>query len=387
MKLLFLISGSGGHAVGGHYNSLNQVSLEMSKNNQVKILMLGKVLSPVIKENPHFVEHIVLGHSILDILRLDKQLNFLFKTFKPDVIHCFDTTALSRVLLSKATNNIPVVLNKCGGKNPRRNNYYHADATVVFSSENQGWYFNSINFEDDSIFLIPNRVRPLKLLAENLKQEKANLNKISFVRISRLGGSYEMTLLQTFNLLEELSLNLEVELFVIGRIQDKDRFNNLVKVGEQKSFHITYITDERAANASNFLYLADFAIGTGRSFMEASSLGIPTLTPAKNSDMPILVNAKNVQQFLATNFSERNIAKKDDKRITLDTINEIVFNASSYAKYQIETKGFFEEYFGTKKINQKYTDVYLYAMSNPSSKMRLIFKNFLYVVRFILQGK
>jgi glycosyltransferase involved in cell wall biosynthesis len=386
MKLLFFISSSGGNAAGGHYNSLHQVTLEMAKTNEVKIVMLGKVLSPVIKDNPYLFKHFVLGHSIKDIFSFNKQIKDLFKTYIPDVIHCFDTNSLNRSLLSTAINSIPIVINKCGGPNPIKDNYQHADATIVFSRENQEWYLNSRYYKNDSIFLIPNRVRALDLLPESLQQEKANPNKITFVRVSRLGGAYEMTLLQTFNLLEELSLTLGVELFVIGRIQDKDRFNNLVKEGEQKNFNITYITDERAAQGSSFLYLADFVVGTGRSFMEATSLGIPTLTPAQNSDIPILVNAKNVEQFLATNFSERNIAKKNDKKTTLRIIKELIVDKSEYAKQQKETKFFFEEYFGTEKINQKYTSVYKYATSKSCSKINLFRKNFLYILKFIIKG-
>jgi glycosyltransferase involved in cell wall biosynthesis len=386
MKLLLFISSEGGKAAGGHFNSLHQVSQEMAKTCEVKIIMLGKVLSPVLKDNPHLEEHIVLGHSLSDIFKLNSRLKQLFQSFKPDIIHCFDTNSLNRCLLSSVTSGIPLVMNKCGGRNPLKDNYQHADATVLFSKENQQWYYDSKYYDDHSIFLIPNRVRELTILPENLQKEKAHPEKTTFVRVSRLGGAYEMTLLQTFNLLEKLSKNIQVELFVIGRITNEERFQKLMANGEKKNFDISYITDERAAKGSDFLYLADFVIGTGRSFMEATSLGIPSLTPAQNAEIPILVNATNVEQFLATNFSERNIAEDGDEKKTLATILKLVTDESMYAKQQKETKVFFEEYFGTSKINQKYMEVYDFALETPVKRINLLRQNYLYLIKFILKG-
>jgi glycosyltransferase involved in cell wall biosynthesis len=386
MKLLFFISSEGGKAAGGHFNSLHQVSLEMAKTCEVRIIMLGKVLSPILKENPFLTDHIVLGHGVKDILKLNASLKLLFKSFKPDVIHCFDTNSLNRILLTRKTRNIPIVLNKCGGRNPIKKNYQHADATVVFSKENQKWYLDNKYYDDASIFLIPNRVRALNILNEDLRKEKANPDKTTFVRVSRLGGAYEMTLLQTFNLLEKLSKTSEVELYVIGRIQDEARFKKLVTEGEKQNFNIKYITDERAAKGSDFLYLADFVVGTGRSFMEATSLGIPSLTPAQNAEMPILVNATNVEQFLATNFSERNIAEDGDEEETLDAVFKLVADNSIYVKQKKETKSFFEEYFGTSKINQKYIEVYDFALNKDINRKMLFQKNLLYILKFIIKG-
>ena len=80
MKVLFLISsGKKGKATGGHYNSLHQVSLEMAKTCEVKIIMLGKELSPVLKDNPHLLEHLDIWHSITDMIRLNNKFRHIFK--------------------------------------------------------------------------------------------------------------------------------------------------------------------------------------------------------------------------------------------------------------------------------------------------------------------
>lgn len=387
MNILYLISSEGGKAAGGHFNSLHQVSLEMAKTCEVKIIMLGKVLSPILKDNPYLNQHIQVGHGLKGARKLNKKFNQLFKDFVPDVIHCFDTNSLNRCLLSPATRKTPLVLNKCGGRNPLKSNYQHADATVVFSIENQQWYFKNKHYKNESIFLIPNRVRALHLLPKNEQLEKANPNKVTFLRVSRLGGAYEMTLLQTFTLLEKLNKTIDVELFVIGRIQDETRFQKLVSEGKKKSFKIHYITDERASKGSTFLYLADFVVGTGRSFMEATSLGIPSLTPAHNTNIPILIDDLNVERFLSTNFSERNQAQKEDEENTLASLLKLIKDKLAYQNHKAITEKMFNEYFGTEKINSKYTKVYSYVIANSINRTALFFKNAAYLLKFIIYGK
>lgn len=386
MKILFLISADGGNAAGGHFNSLNQISREVANTNEVSIITLGKHLSPVLEKNPFFKMHLNYSNSLIDIFKLNKRLKNYFKlSHYPDVVHCFDTGALNRSLLCSVLSKIPLVLNKCGGPNPSRNNYQHADSIVAFSGENYKWYVENKNYKNDSIFLIPNRVRKLSL-ANVAHNEKASPEKITFVRISRLGGAYDMTLLQTFNLIKELSKTLKVELFVIGKIINEQKFKHLKAVGDNLNIDVKYITDQRALKASEFLYLADFVIGTGRSFMEATSLGIPTLTPAKNSDIPIYVNKSNVENFLHTNFSERNTCKLQDVQNTINTIKILSKNKEKFDKASEETESIFAEYFGTDMINDKYSKVYSYSVNNKTSRVYLCIKNMSYLTRFIFRG-
>ena len=154
-----------------------------------------------------------------------------------------------------------------------------------------------------------------------------------------------------------------------------------------KNYDINFITDERAYKASEFLYLADFVIGTGRSFMEATSLGIPTLTPAKNTDIPILIDEKNVEAFLATNFSERNIAPENSQEKTLNEIDKIHGDTDYRICFQKETKRIFDEYFGTEKILEKYEIVYLNVLNQKLRRRKLYRNNFPYLLKYLLKGQ
>lgn len=384
MNILYLIS-SENKGVGGHFNSLYQISMEVGKKHNVKIILLGHGESPIISNSPHFERQIKTTRSPKGFLRLHREFTQIARDFNPDIIHCFDTHALNRVLLSNGFKSTPIVLNKCGGKNPLGGNYQHADAIVVFSKENQEWFLSNKHYEKASIYLIPNRVRKLTFLTHEKRKEKASADKLTFVRISRLGGAYEKTLYQTYKLLDILSAKYPVELFVVGRIQDQQRFKNLTKVAKGKNYDINFITDERAYKASEFLYLADFVIGTGRSFMEATSLGIPTLTPAKNTDIPILINEKNVEAFLATNFSERNVAPENSQENTLNEIDKIHSDQNYREFYKYQTRQIFHEYFGTDKILEKYESVYINLQSRKLKRRKLFQNNLPYLLKHLLK--
>lgn len=384
MNILFLISNDGGNGVGGHYNSLNQVSSEMAKEHNVKILTLGSSTSPVVAGNPLFEKHIKISKGAKGLSGFNAELKAMKKTFIPDVIHCFDTNSLNRVLTLSALKKVPIVLNKCGGRNPLKSNYQHADAIVVFSTENQDWFLKNSRYNNDDIFLIPNRVRKLELLDENLRQETKNPDKITFVRISRLGGAYEHTLLSTYNLIEELAKTYPVELIVIGRIQNEARFANLKKEAEDRNLPVKFITDERAAKGSDFLYLADFVVGTGRSFMEATSLGIPSLAPASNANHPILINTDNFQDFFKNNFSERNVASEKSLNENLSNIKALIENKDKYAKGQEEILTIFNDYFGTEGILPKYNLAYSYVAGKKTNRSKLIINNLQYLVKYLL---
>lgn len=384
MNILFLISNDGGNGVGGHYNSLNQVSREMAREHNVKVLTLGSATSPVIASNPYFEKHIKISKGLKGLSGFNAELKAMKKTFMPDVIHCFDTNSLNRVITLSALYKVPIVLNKCGGRNPLKANYQHADAIVVFSTENQEWFFNSANYNNDDIFLIANRVRKLELLEESQRKETKAKDKITFVRVSRLGGAYEHTLKSAYNLVEELGKDYPVEFIVVGRIQDKNRFAKLKEEAETRKLPVTFITDERAAKGSDFLYLADFVVGTGRSFMEATSLGIPSLAPASNADQPILINEDNFKDFFKNNFSERNIASDKSLKENLSNVKELIDNKDKYEQARATTLTIFKENFGTEGILPKYNVAYAYVTKKKVNRFKLIINNLQYLVKYLL---
>ncbi|WP_133063440.1 glycosyltransferase family protein [Flavobacterium aurantiibacter] len=384
MNILFLISNYGGNGVGGHFHSLNQISQQVANDNEVKVISIGSKASPVITSNSHFHSHIQTSKGFKGISKVNSELKKVALTFKPDVVHCFDTESLNKVLLLPALFHLPIVLNKCGGRNPIGADYQHADGIVVFSVENLDWFASNSRYNQKNIFLIPNRVQKLTVLKEDQRQEQKVTNSINFLRISRLGGAYEKTLGDTFNLLTDLKSSFKVNLFVVGKVQDKARFEALERKGSQIGVEISYITDERAYKASDFIYLADFAIGTGRSFMEAASLGIPTLAPVANASVPILVTKNNFQHFLKFNFSERTILPQELVFESETFLKEVLADRTLYMQVQQQTLELFQNYFGTDLIASKYQEVYHHVTSSKNTRWSLVKKNYKYLLKYLI---
>ncbi len=327
MKVLYFIF-STGKASGGHYHSCDQISRSLLNDIKIDIISIGPNPSPILLINPCFKVHLEYM-SFKDIFILNKKIKIINSQLNPDIVHFFDTESMNIILPLPAFWNKRVVLTKCGGPSPMRNTWQFANTIINFSYENHSWFSNNNKYNKVNLFHIPNRVnRPDILRKVNHKEIKKNTT-FNFVRIARIGGAYEKTLLDTFNLIEILQKEFAVKLYMIGRIQDKERYKYLKNEAENRGLPVSFITDERASKGSDFLYLADCVIGTGRSFMEATSLGLPVLTPAKNSNLPILVTSNNFHEFFKTNFSERNLADSISIQKNSGLISKLINDKSS----------------------------------------------------------
>lgn len=383
MKILFTLFSSG-KASGGHYHSLDQISREIGNKIVVNIVTIGDAESPVLSKNPYFKSHINLQKGFNSIRNLSKGYRSVLKDIQPDVIHFFDTESMNWLLALPLTWRYPIVLNKCGGPNPRRLDWQHSDELILFSKENHEWFEENVNYDNASLHLVPNRVNRLRLLSIEHRVEQKDSKKINFVRVSRLGGAYEKTLWDSLEMIEFLRKDFDVHLYVVGRIQDKDRFSSFEDSIRERDLPVTIISDSRASSGSDFLYLADFVIGTGRSFMEALSLGIPCLTPASNSNWPVLVNEKNFQVFFKTNFSERNIADKISLDENLFRIRRLIESQDDYVLAQSEAFNLFNNNFSLEGVASKYRDIYISAMAKGGNGYGLFRRNFPYILKSLL---
>tara|TARA_B100000780_G_scaffold272239_2_gene234181 strand:+ start:847 stop:2016 length:1170 start_codon:yes stop_codon:yes gene_type:complete len=378
MRVLFFITSSG-QGSGGHYHSLLHISNLISNHISVGVISVGNNESPVVLQSDNYIEHIYF-RSLTDYVIFRKRLNQRIVEFNPDVVHFFDTESLNLVLLVNSLKKYLVVLNKCGGQNPNRSKWQQVSELVLFSKENYNWFKNHESNSWMNLHLIPKRVTPpVKGNYLNHPEQKSK-EKITFLRVSRLGGAYEKTLLDSFNLIEKLSEEYPVELIVVGRIQDEKRFLELRSNGEKRNLPVKYITDARASKGSSFLYLADFVIGTGRSLMEGLSVGKPCLAPVRNSSKPVLITDDNFQALFETNFSERGFVSDQQLSLSLTEIKKIIEDSSLMQQYGEKSSNYFDQYFN---INSAFTDyelVYKSGLDNKS-KVNLRLKNMLYIFK------
>lgn len=371
MKIVFLIT-TVGHGKGGHFHSLNTMATELAKENEVTVFNLGVAKSEVLNEKKYNVKFYDFNgkntFSLLKKLKRDTQI------IQPNVIHAFDLESFAFARTLSATMKIPNYLTKCGGPNPGK--YYpKVNNLVLFSRENLAYFDSNKRFRNVSKFLIPNRVK--KVLVDTQEVEEFNkehsFKSKRILRICRIGKHYHNSINQGLNLCAYLiNKGVSTQFILIGTIQSQEVYNAILQkiddLGIQK--YVVIKTGERyTREASRLLTIGDLVLGTGRNFMEASSLNLPLLVPYSSSDFPLLVNNEIFERVFSTNFSPRTHIQNFNEDQNLESITKWF-----KGELEINSKQWFEDYFDVKKGAEKYMEMY---KTNEVNKRRLYLDEFL----------
>lgn len=348
MKIIFFISASQ-QSKGGHYYSLLETANLLNKKCDILIISIGIKKSPVLEEYKGRYLHINEGSIINTFQALVK----ILKNEKADIYHAFDSTVFFYVRNLSFFYKIPNVLTKCGGANAK--NYPVCDNLILYSIENFEYYKNKKNYSKTKINFIPNRVsKPDQNYQRiNKLKEKILKNIPVMLRITRINSVYEQSIFQTINLVKLLNKNqLNLQFILIGSVHDKHIYQKL-KLHECK--YIKFIVDEEYhINSSQLIDIADIVVGTGRGFMEASSMGKIMLAPTANLEIPVLVNEDNFLDIFKYNFSPRYKSNKDTNQILYE-ITECLKNED---KSNIFIKKMALEYFMVDTVAEKYISIY-----------------------------
>lgn len=383
MKIFYFIT-TVGHGKGGHFHSLNAISNEMAIKNEVYVINIGVKPSEVFsKGNFNFTFIRFNGYNFFSVLF---QIFRKVKKENPDILHAFDVESYSFINVLSIFKKKVIFLNKCGGPNPK--GYFpNSPNLVLFSKENFNFFKNKVNFQNSKLFLIPNRVEKVEIDPERLisfKNKHGDLGK-TLLRISRIAKHYESSIIQSINLIHWLiNNNIDVKLIIIGTIQSNEVYEKIksharLKAVENKIIFET--SDEFTNNAKELLTLGNLIIGTGRNFMEASSLDIPLLVPSKEGEYPILVDQENFNEIFATNFSPRTTLNNFNNEKNLELLKNVLEGRSSCL-----SKSWFDEFFSIDKVNSKYTDAYLTPnKTNLYTSVKGVFVDIIYSIKpFIL---
>jgi glycosyltransferase involved in cell wall biosynthesis len=376
VKVLYVIS-SHESGRGGHYHSLDHISRSLADGLDARIVSIGLNESAVLLENPLYLGH--LDFEWWNVLGLDRRFREVFEQFTPDLIHCFDMGSHLMLQLLPSTRGRTMVLNRCGGPNPRRRFCAVADTMIVFSRENYDWFAGNRRFRDSTLHLVPNRVRAVEILPLGERTHARPQDTFGFVRIARIGRYYERSIRQSIELVRRLRDRHRVHLHVIGVVEDPEVLSELEDEVRRDGLPVTLITGGETRQAARLLYLADAVIGTGRGAMEAMALGLPVLAPVQNAETPVLVSEHTFDDLFATNFSERGTVDPVRAAGAMEAIEAMITDPERYRRLAEQSAEWFDTHFSIDGARERYMEVY--RMAVEKGPRPLLWRNALHVVQ------
>ncbi len=299
---------------GGHYHSSFAYFEALSKSYNVTLLVIGN-------EKPdwlsNYKSHYVYFNG-LNIFSVILKCRKIISEF--DILHAFDEFAYFFI---RSHSNKKVVYTRCGGPNPVNRYYPEVNNLVCFSMEN--YTFFKASKKVSSVELIPNRVPKFSCdqrLCNLAIQEKAlDINQVRVLRIARIDRYYEKSIIQTINLGGFLKASgIQNQVIIIGKVYDEDFYDEL----EVKYPQIKIISENQFTNNAKLLLdIANVVVGTGRSFMEAATLGKVVFSPLENSELPRLITSANIEEHFKANFSER-VSLMEKEVLDLENITALL---------------------------------------------------------------
>lgn len=353
MRVVYIVSVTR-KGLGGHYHSLSAIASSIADlGHDVSVVSFGYRRSPVLhalspKINTYHIEinNPIFSFPFSKLWKLIRQLD-------PHAIHAFDEHAFLPARIIAKCRQIPVVLTKCGGPLPK---YFfpRGDTLTVFSKADHGYFLGKWR----QVLLLPNRVRSFRtdnFLVRQIQERIPKPYNFHILRITRIGFYYKKTLLASITLLNELRKHgVNACLIIVGAIYDPDVHSELKKLG---GVHVYIFTDATlVTDAKRILAVADIVIGTGRSLMEAASLGLPVLSPVSNLDIPVLLTSKNLDAFLDENFSERSVVNVSRDNAIKDIA--ALVNDDTYRNAKQEVLRIASELFQLEPAIKIYHDLY-----------------------------
>ncbi|TXE18867.1 glycosyltransferase family 4 protein [Psychroserpens burtonensis] len=383
MRIIYVIT-TVGHGKGGHFHSLNTIANAIGATQKVHVINIGFKPSDVLDKVNY--DYSFVGFNGYNFIITFTKIKKLIKQLEPDAIHAFDVESFAFSRLFSKGRKQSSFLNKCGGPNPKK--YFPIPSQLVlFSKENKAYFEMNTQYETTNLALIPNRVKPVNIDKSRVESFYNTYGKTetSLLRIARIGKHYHKSIIQAINLVGWLkSKGLNVRLIVIGTIQSDDIYNSIlddIKSKQLKNDVIIDTSDAFTHNASELLEIGDVIIGTGRNFMEASSLNKMLLVPYRGSDYPLLVTDNNFDAIFSTNFSPRTQVANFDEVNNLEAIYYHLKNNK-----HIASKPWFESCFNIEKGADVYKSLYLNQDVPKNSNLIDTFVNILYAIKtFVLK--
>ncbi len=385
MKICFIVSCiySKSKGNGGHYHSLSTMYKALSVENEVFIINVGtSEINSLDKNNFNLYNVISTGVNFFSNLHKIEQI---IKEEKPDIINSFDHFAhfWTRVVGNKFK--IPYTQTKCGGENQKY--FPYSKYLILYSTENFDYLKDKSKFKETIFYHIPNRVFKFESSLERINDlrnsySEVNSNEVKFLRICRIGRMFKKSIIQLVELIDRLNKDgANCMLFVIGIVEDQSILEELKAISINKK--VVFINDERfIKNAKELIGFSDFVMGTGRSFMEAASQGKVMLAPISQGNIPIIVNAENINSIMDYNFSQRLILNGYNEESNYSEIFKVVSDNHLMKDYKDFSLKIFNEKFNIETVVETYIEIYKKAKVQKEKYFDLIIHFFFLLKKY-----
>lgn len=378
---------------GGHYYSVMTIAQEVAKVEDILLVNIGNFRASSLDNFNG--KSIFIKHEFYNTLFVYFKLYKILKDKKIKAIHSFDKHSIffGRCLSIKFK--IPLICTKCGGPiYERRSNVF---ARYYPNIKNQTVFHNQ-DFEYfkkfKSIENLQNISARVKFNKEKIKLSKEIENfyentEFKLMRICRIGKFYFSTIESIINFLKkQLLINNKSKLVIIGYLEDKKYLAHIEDILKKENLKdkVLILTDKfHTFESSGFLHYANIVLGTGRSFMEASSYGHVMLAPVQNNKYPCLATEFNIEQIESNNFSTRtpNTNQTDFFNNELDWM-KIINDEFSRLKYKKWILEIFNERYNIETSIVKYLK--FYKLDNYEEKKLDLVWNIFILHIYLIKG-
>ncbi|UZJ65455.1 hypothetical protein OKW96_04480 [Sphingobacterium sp. KU25419] len=328
----------------------------MAKYHNVKIIVLGYTYSHIIRDAAVESQFVYFnGLNVSSALRKIKAC-----IDGNSILHAFDLYVFFIVRLLRLKLGNKIALTKCGGPNPK--GYFpKVRNLVLFSQEDFAYFSVRSRYNSSKLYLIPNRTEDFITDTTKVEEIKNRFNLHTYdkviLRICRISRMYQKSIVQSIHLHQYANdQGCKTALIILGNIQDQGVIDQLKNDLPDSVFFLT--EDRYTANAKEVIEVADWVVGTGRGFMEASAKSRVMFAVSMQDDLPMLIGTHNFDQAFAFNFSERIIFEKQQIVDNKIDIIKLFSKAEHEASVKKQSLVWFKEYFSIQGAIEKYGSMY-----------------------------
>lgn len=318
---------------GGHVRSLVETACVLAREHNVFVVEQGTFFPIALRRQLELsgVKFVHMPMSLASLYRTPRRLSHFFRLEHIDLISCVGQFSdIFPYLAAKDNGDTRLIVTKCGGPNSPW--YLNETNLIVYSKEDHDYYLAA---GVPNVWHCANRASHPRSNPTGIGILKNQHPGHILMRICRIDGTYDHTVLQGARLARELAKTHELSYVVIGKADGEDRLRQLEAVTRRLYPRTFFLSDPQfTTDAATLIEAATYVIGTGRGFMEAASLQKLMFCPVNSKDIPMFIDPKSYDTAFSCNFSGRAEFSDEEIRSGLLRCSSLSKSAESRSQYQ-----------------------------------------------------